>query len=155
MQKNALIGVIEAWMNDSSFFLVDVRINQNNDIVVEFESDSEPVTIEDCIALTRHIEAQFDREVEDYSLEVGSAGFGQAFKVLRQYEMNVGEAVDVLARDGKKWTGILCDVTAEGFGLEVTRKVKLPDAKKPVLQTETLHFTYEDVNQVKNVVTFS
>jgi ribosome maturation factor RimP len=33
-----------------------------------------PITIDDCVALTRHIRTQFPPEPEDYSLEVSSPG---------------------------------------------------------------------------------
>ena len=62
---------------------------------------AEGVWIEDCVALSRHIEDGLDRDETDFELEVGSAGLGQPFKVLRQYEIHVGDDVEVLTAEGK------------------------------------------------------
>ena len=35
--------------------------------------DDAGVTIDDCVALSRHIESKLDRDKEDFSLTVGSA----------------------------------------------------------------------------------
>ena len=59
------------------------------------------VWIEDCVALSRFIEERLSRDEEDYELEVGSAGLGQPFKVPRQYEIFVGEEVEVMEASGK------------------------------------------------------
>ena len=60
-------------LGDGSAFLVGVTVAPDNTIVVTIDDDDR-VDIEFCEKLHRDIEACFDREVEDYSLEVGSAG---------------------------------------------------------------------------------
>lgn len=154
MQIEAVKKVIEEWMNGTSFFLVDLTINRDNDIKVEFESEDEDIDIEDCVSLSKHIEANFDREAEDYSLEVGSAGLGQPFKVLKQYEINIGNEVEVISKDGKKQKGILMSANSESFGLEVLMKVKNEGSKRPVEINVLKMYRYDEVKSVKYVVHF-
>jgi len=155
MQKEAIIKVVEEWMEESSFFLVDVKISPDNNIAVEFESESDDVTIEDCVSLSQFIESRFDRNVEDYALEVGSAGLGQPFKVLKQYEINLGNEVEVVTKDGKKQKGILKTVNKESFSLEVTCMVKTENSKRPVNTLVMKMFRYEEVKSVCYILQFS
>ena len=85
----------------SDYFLVDVTVSTSNHIVVEIDNQ-DGVNIDFCAELSRHIESQLDREVEDYELEVGSAGLTAPFKVIEQYHKNKGNEVDVLTKEGKK-----------------------------------------------------
>jgi ribosome maturation factor RimP len=155
MLKEAIIKVVEEWMEGSSFFLVDVKISPDNDIAVEFESESEDVTIDDCVDLSKFIESKFDRDVEDFSLEVGSAGLGQPFKVLKQYEINIGNEVEVLTRDGKKQKGILKTADKESFSVEIACKVKTELSKRPVNTLILKMFRYDEVKSVRYVLQFS
>ena len=58
-------------MEGTDLFLVDVRISKDNNIVVEIDSDTS-VDIDECIRLNRLVESEFDRDEEDYELEIGS-----------------------------------------------------------------------------------
>ena len=55
-------------------FLVDVSVSKDNDIVVTIESEEGKIELDDCVALSRYFETQFDREKEDYSLTVTRGG---------------------------------------------------------------------------------
>ena len=93
-------------MASSSNYLVDVAVQPGNIIVVEIDND-ESVCIDDCVELSRYLEDHLDRDVEDFELEVGSAGITSPFKVLRQYQKNIGNEVEVLLTAGVKLTGVL------------------------------------------------
>ena len=71
--------------------------------------------------------------MEDYELEVGSAGLTAPFKVRRQYLKNVGNTVEVLTSDGRKLRGTLAAVADEGFTLRCRTKEKAPGQKRPVI----------------------
>ena len=101
IDRQALIDVISANLGDD-LFLIDVTVSRDNTIVVEIDACERSVTIDDCVALTRAVEAEFDRDVEDYELEVGSAGLTAPFKVTAQYHKNIGNPVEVLTADGRK-----------------------------------------------------
>ena len=153
IDKKKLTDLVEDAINGTSLFLVDVQINPGNSIVVEIDS-AEGVDIDSCAEITRKIELEFDRDVEDYELEVGSAGLTSPFKVRGQYEKNIGNEVEVLTCDGRKLKGILTQVEDATFTIEVTRKVKEPGAKRPVETIEPIAIDYNDTKYVKYLIQF-
>ncbi len=142
-------------MAGTDLFWVDIAISGDNDISVEIDSAT-GVDIDACAAITRAVEAVFDRDAEDYSLEVGSAGLTSPMKVRGQYDKNVGNDVEVLTRDGRKIHGVLTAV-AEGdihdtdidFTVETSVKVKEPGAKRPVIKTEPVELNSKNCKYVK------
>lgn len=121
-------------------FLVDVSVSDDDEIVVEIDSDGS-VDIDACCALTRFIEERLPRDEEDYALEVGSSGLTSPFKCLRQYRKNIGREVEVLAA-GRKLVGTLLEVTDEGISLELPAKGR----KQPA---ETLSLAFADIKYAK------
>ena len=98
IEKKTVCQIVDEWLEDKEYFLVEVIISPDDKIVVEIDH-KEGVWIEDCVELSRYIESRLNREDEDYELEVGSAGIGQPFKVLQQYVNHIGKEVEVLAKD--------------------------------------------------------
>ncbi len=140
-------------MEDKDYFLVDITVSPDDKIVVEIDH-AEGVWIDDCVELSRYIESKLNREEEDYELEVGSAGIGQPFKVLKQYLIHVGKDVEVMTKDGKKWTGILADANEENFTVTVEVKVKPEGAKRPKLIEQNITFTYDEIKYTKYLISF-
>lgn len=103
IDKSVVKAVVEEWLQDKEYFLVDIEVSPDDKIVVEIDH-VDGVWIEDCVELSRYIESRLSRDEEDYELEVGSAGLGQPFKVPQQYINFIGKEVEVLDRDGKKST---------------------------------------------------
>jgi ribosome maturation factor RimP len=153
IEKSVVRQLVEEFIADSDRFIVDVKVSKDNAITVEIDSN-EGVMIDDCVALTHFIESKLDRDVEDYELEVGSAGLSSPFKVLEQYRKYEGSEVEVLDAEGKKHHGVLKDVTDSTFGLEVINKVKPEGAKRKVEVTETLTFEYDKIKYTKYTIRF-
>lgn len=133
IDKHQLTAVVEQALDGSDYFVVDVRVSPSNEISVEIDCP-EGVDIDTCARVTRAVESAFDRDVEDYQLEVGSAGLTAPFKVRGQYLKNIGNDIDVLTRDGRKLHGVLTGVSEDGetFTFETPEKVKEPGKKRPV-----------------------
>ena len=153
IDRNVVSGIVNEWLEDKEYFLVDVCVNPNDKIVVEIDH-AEGVWIDDCVELSRFIESKLDREEEDYELEVGSAGIGQPFKVLQQYLVHIGKEVEVLTRDGKKLEGVLKDANEENMTVTVQKKVKPEGAKRPKLVEEDVTYTYNDIKYTKYLISF-
>lgn len=151
ISKEFVESVVNEWLADKDYFLVDVTISADDSIVVVIDH-AEGVWIEDCADLSRFIESRLDREEEDFELEVGSAGLGQPFRVRRQYEIHVGKPVETQTRDGHKYQGILTAVDDEGFTVEVETRVKPEGAKRPRKELVAMHFTFEEVAYTKYVI---
>ena len=143
IDKTIVNQIVTEFLDDKDCFLVDVTVQPGNFIVVEIDSEV-GVDIDTCCAISRHIEDNLDRDVEDYELEVGSTGLTAPFKVLRQYQKNVGNEVEVLA-GGKKMVGVLLQANQENFTIQVAKKIK--GQKQPVL--EEIVLTYPEVKYTK------
>lgn len=136
------------------FFLVDVTVSKENDIVVTVESENGIVELEDCVSLSRYFETRFDRETEDYSLTVSSAGLDQPFKVFRQFEKAVGSKVEVSLKGGKKLVATLAEADPESITLKYTAKEAVEGKKKKELVEHVDRFTMDQVNAVRPYISF-
>lgn len=153
IEKSVVIQRVNEWLEDKDYFLVDVSVTPDNRIVVEIDH-AEGVWIEDCVELSRFIESGFDREKEDFELEVGSAGIGQPFKVLQQYVNHIGKEVEVLTAEGKKLSGLLKEATEDEMTLTISKKVRLEGEKRPKLVDEDLTFSYDEIKYTKYLINF-
>lgn len=153
IDRNVVSGIVNEWLEDKEYFLVDIEVTPDNKIVVEIDH-AEGVWIDDCVELSRFIESKLDREEEDFELEVGSAGIGQPFKVLQQYLIHIGKDVEVLTKEGKKMAGILKEANEENFTLTVQKKVKPEGAKRPKLVDEDITFVYSEIKYTKYIISF-
>lgn len=153
IDKNIVKEIVEEGLANSDSFLVDVMVRPGNIIVVEIDNE-EGIDIDECVTLHRFIESKLDREVEDYELEVGSAGITQPFKVLRQYQKNIGNEVEVLSKDGRKLTGVLKDANEEFFTVGVLAKVKIEGEKRKKEVETDLNFKYEEIKHCKYLIRF-
>ncbi|MBD5277816.1 MAG: ribosome assembly cofactor RimP [Bacteroides sp.] len=133
IDKKELEAFVEEQLKDTEYFLTDLKVSPSNEITVEIDSMT-PGDIEECVRLTRAIEEAFDRDVEDYELEVGTAGLTSPLKVKRQYDKYVGQDLEVLTTDGRKLHGMLRSTDDNGIVLITEQKVKKEGQKKPVIE---------------------
>ena len=102
MNASVILDAINDEIVARGFFIVDISVSKDNDIVIIIESEEGVVELDHCVGISRYFETKFDRETEDYSLTVSSAGLDQPFKVLKQYQKAVGTKVEVSLKGGKK-----------------------------------------------------
>ena len=153
ISKDSIYQEIEKFLIDTDYYLVDVKNTPDNRISVEIDS-FQGVSIEFCMKLNKQIEAQFDREVEDYELEVSSAGLTEPFKVLKQYQKNIGNEVEVLTKTNIKFNGLLKEADENKFILEIEKLEKPIGSKRKIIVNETITFTYEEIKTTKYIIRF-
>lgn len=152
IDKQLVESISEEWLETAgNYFLVDVSVTPDNVVSVEIDHP-EGVWIDDCVSLSKFIESKLDREIEDYELEVGSAGIGQPFKVLQQYINHIGQEVEVLPKTGAKLKGILTAADEEGFTIETQKKMVVEGSKRAKLVDVEIRYTHSEVKYVKNVI---
>jgi len=81
INRDVIRELVEAFLKESNNYLVDIIVNPGNSIMVEIDND-EGVAINDCEALSRYIESNLDREIEDFDLTISSAGLTSPLKPL-------------------------------------------------------------------------
>jgi ribosome maturation factor RimP len=153
IEREKIVRLVEDKLTSPDTYLVDVIVKPGNLIVVEIDSD-QAVGIDDCVALSRYLESQLNREEEDFELEVGSAGITSPFKVLRQYLKNVGNEVEVLLKSGVKLTGVLKSAGEKGLTLSVEKKVKPEGAKRKLTIEEEQQYPYDEIKYTKYLIRF-
>ena len=153
INKDTVRSIVEEWLDDKEYYLVDIEISPDDRIVVEIDH-ADGVWIEDCVELSRFIEDHLSRDEEDYELEVGSAGLGQPFKVAQQYHCFVGKDVEVLDADGKKYKGVLKAVEGNDFTVTVQEKQKVEGKKRPQLVDTDHTFQMDKVKYTKYLINF-
>lgn len=155
IDKELLKKTVADAIEGTDMFIVDVRVAPDNVLTVTVDSPS-GVDIDSCIAITRAVESTFDREVEDYELEVGSAGVTAPFTVAQQYEMNVGNAVEILTRDGRKLHATLTGVDAECRNITVTvpTKVRAEGSKRPHVEDVEQTIAVSDIKSIVREIKF-
>lgn len=153
IEKSVVSQLVEEKLAFSDNFLVDIVIKPGNLIIVEIDND-EGVCIDDCAELSRYLEEHLDRDVEDYELEVGSAGITSAFKVLRQYVKNIGNEVEMLLKNGVKLAGVLKSADETGVVVTVEKQIKPEGAKRKVTVQEDQSYTFDEIKYTKYLIRF-
>lgn len=153
MDRKKIIEFINNRINRTDFFLVDVHLKPGNIIKVYIDKP-DGITIDECVELSRDFNATFDRDVEDYDLQVSSPGLDMPLKVKGQFEKNLGKEVQVIQDDGKKLKGILEGYNEKELKLSVTTKEKAEGSKKKKTVTRETMININNIKAVKAIISF-
>ena len=155
MKISDIIDAIGGEIVARGCFIVDISVSKDNDIVLTIESEKGKIELDDCVSLSRYFETKFDRDVEDYSLTVSSAGLDQPFKVFKQYEKALGSKVEVSLKGGKKMVAVLEAADEESITLKYSVKEAVEGKKKKELVEHVDRYTMDQVNAVKPFIEFN
>lgn len=153
IDKKKVESIVGEWLEGKEYFLTDLTVSDDDRIVVEIDH-KDGVWIDDCVELSRFIEGKLDRNDEDYELEVGSAGIGQPFKVHRQYENHVGDAVEVHTISREKLKGVLKAVGENGITVTMKVKFKPEGAKRAKMVDEDRTLGFQEIDTCQAVIDF-
>jgi ribosome maturation factor RimP len=134
-------------------FLIDFDVLDNNTIRIVIDGDK-GVLVEDCIFVSRAIEHNLDREEEDFSLEVTSAGATSPLSHKRQYKKNIGRTVAIKANNNQKFEALLTDVDDDGIKLEWKTREPKPIGKGKVTVKKEAKLAYNDILETKVKIKF-
>ncbi|MFI3268953.1 MAG: ribosome assembly cofactor RimP [Rikenellaceae bacterium] len=144
-------------LGDGALYVVECSCSGANEVELLVDSDTK-VSIDDCITLSRAVEAEFDRDVEDFSLTVASAGIGSELKLLRQFTRLIGRSVEVLLKSGIKVVGELTEATEEAIKVKFERRETTETSsgkrKKVTVEVEE-RYTFGEIKSVKEYLDFS
>jgi len=142
----------EAFQEYNSLFLISLNISDQNHILIVIDGD-EGVSVDDCIAVSRAIENNLDREEEDFSLEVASSGVSEPLKFPRQYQKNIGRKLEVTTKTDK-FVGNLTGVKEDGIVLSWKAKEPKPIGKGKVTVDKEAKIAFQEIEKAKVVITF-
>ncbi|MGB1040992.1 MAG: ribosome assembly cofactor RimP [Flavobacteriales bacterium] len=153
--KEQVLELINEKLEENpDFYLVDLKINNANKIYVEIDHNRDPISINDCIAFSRQVEHNLDREIEDFELEVTSPGLSQPFKVQQQYKKNEGKEVKILLNSSKTIQGIMEEVNEKGILLTNETKERLEGKKKKIKVKHEYNLAFDEIKETKIIVKF-
>ena len=153
IEKSKVIELAERAMQDTDMFVVECSISPANEIELTIDSDTS-VGIDACVDLSRKVEAELDRDEEDYSLLVGSAGIGSELKSVRQYRKLIGRSVEVLLLSGIKVLARLDEVTDEGITIFYEEKQVVEGYKRKQLVQVTHTYPFSEIKYTKEYLDF-
>lgn len=145
IEKVKILELVQDALSDSDKFLVNLKITTDNRIYIDLDGDS-GITIDDCIAVSRAIENNLDREEEDFELNVSSAGADSPLKLPRQYKRHIGRDLWVETIAQESFEGKL----TEADDNQITVKTK--GTKKAAPKMVTL--PYNEIKTAKIVIKF-
>lgn len=141
----------EVLAQNPELFLVSLKIGSDYSVHIIIDGDN-GVTLKDCMTISRHIEHQMDRDENDFSLEVASAGVGSPLINLRQYSKNIGRKLEVSFSEGPNVSGVLVAADSETFTLEWKQREPKPVGKGKITVTKNKKLTYDAVVNSKVVI---
>ncbi|PHQ31126.1 ribosome assembly cofactor RimP [Leeuwenhoekiella nanhaiensis] len=143
----------EAFEEYNSLFLIDFTVKGANEIRVVIDGD-EGVTVQDCMNVSRKVEHNLDREEEDFSLEVMSAGATEPLINKRQYKKNIGRDLEVKLEDGSKVAGTLDAADDEKISLSWKERVPKEVGKGKMTVEKKEEIAYDVISQAKVKIKF-
>lgn len=134
-------------------FLIDFDVLADNSIKIVIDGDN-GVLVEDCMFISRAIEHNLDREEQDFSLEVLSAGATTPLTHKRQYFKNLGRTLSVKTTDNKTIEGKLTQADEDKILLEWKAREPKPVGKGKVTVKKQAEMTYDTISQAQVVIKF-
>ena len=144
----------QALEENPSLFLIDMSISTDNKIRIILDGDT-GVTVEDCIAVSRAIEHNLDREEEDFSLEVMSAGVSEPLTISRQYKKNIGRNLKVKTDKGETIEGEIVQANEDAVSLTWKAREPKPVGKGKVTVQKEAVIPYNEIVEAKVMITFN
>ncbi len=133
-----------------SIFIVSIDISSANHIKVILDGDT-GVSIEQCISVSRNVEHNLDREIEDFSLEVTSFSLSDALEMERQFMKYINKNIIVVLTDSnKKIEAKLLKYMPNEIEIELILTKKQIKAKVEPLLT----VSFDDIKEVKSLISF-
>lgn len=144
--KEYILELANNHLNNGSIYITSVKVAADNHISVLIDGD-EGVTIKDCVALSRAIEGQLDREKEDFSLEVSSHGATSPLILTRQYKKHIGRDFEIKLLDGNKLEGTLVDFNEKYLILSFTVRENKTIGKGKVDVIKQLNVDFDKIKE--------
>ena len=153
MQKEVEKLLNEALAEKPHLFLIDLSITGANQIRVIIDGDN-GVSVQDCMDVSSAIEHNLDREEQDFSLEVLSAGVSEPLTMVRQYKKNVGRSLQ-LTTENDTIEGELTEVTEDAVTLKWKAREPKPVGKGKVTVKKEATVPYNDIVEAKVMIKFN
>jgi ribosome maturation factor RimP len=135
--------------NNGPLFITGIKIGSDNQINVFLDGDN-GVTISDCVALSRYLEKNLDRDTQDFSLDVSSHGALNPLVSKRQYAQHVGREVAItLVENNEVIEGTLTNFVNDELTIEHTAREDKPIGKGKITVTHQRVIHFDKITETK------
>jgi ribosome maturation factor RimP len=156
IQEELIVQLVREKLEGTGKFLVEVKVKPSNKIHIFIDDEEKGLAVGDCVELSRFIESQLNREVEDFELEVSSPGLDQPMLVFKQFIKSIGRQVAVIQKDGIKHVGKLIAADEQGITVEKTTRERTDASKKKKeLITEHIQIRFPEIKETRKMVSFN
>ena len=153
INKDKIESLIAEKLSEGDYFVVSLDISTTNQIKLLVDS-MQGITIEECVAFSRAIEHNLDREVEDFELMVASPGLSSPLVVKQQYEKNIERELNIQLKDKTKIKGVLIAVLEDSIEVHEEKRVKIEGEKKKQLVKQEHTIKLVDIESALIVIKF-
>ncbi len=155
VSSEEITSALADFLQTTEAFVVEVDVLPSFDIHVVIDRNA-GVPLSMCEEASHILETYLEanHSEDNYSIEVSSAGIGCVLKVKGQYLKNIDNEVEVTLPNGSHVKGTLKSADDEGFSVDIVEKVKLEGAKKKTDVVRSQYYKYNEVKQVKDIISF-
>ena len=152
--KEKVQGLLDdALAERQDLFLVNLSISDSFKISVDLDGDK-GISLQVCIDISIVVESNLDREEQDFSLEVASAGLSSPLKFVRQYKKNIGRTLKVKTISSEEIEATLLAVDDEKITLEWQAREPKKVGKGKETVDKKADILYEDIKEAIVIVSF-
>ena len=152
--RNKITEILKEYFKKrKDLFLIDFELSLGNKVNVTIDGDN-GVTVDDCVQLSRSLENNLDRDSEDFSLEVSSAGANTPLVHRRQYVKNIGRILNLVTCDNEKYEAVLKDASDQNILLEWKTREPKPIGKGKVTVQKSVKINYNNIDSARIKLVF-
>jgi|TARA_B110000240_G_scaffold18757_1_gene19126 ribosome maturation factor RimP len=153
MDQTAVKATVEeALALNESLYLIELSISINNKVQVVVDGDN-GVSLSETMRISRAINDNFDREVEDFSLEVSTPDIAHPLKIKRQYIKNLNRILKVKTEEDElEGTLVVADEDKIVLQWKIREPKEIGKGKVTVEKTATLE--YNEIKEAKVKILF-
>ncbi|MFN8256846.1 MAG: ribosome assembly cofactor RimP [Bacteroidales bacterium] len=155
IKKDEIYKIVSQNISGSEITIVDIQVGNSNNIRIVLDA-LKGVNIEDCVKINRLIESNFNRDTEDYQLEVSSYSISDPFIIPLHYIKNLDRQVEIQLKNGRLIKGLLKKVTFDENGVNIIgielsnkKKIKEEGKKKKIEIEELTKVDYSEIQKAK------
>ena len=149
----ALRREVEALLEGTDLFVVELKVSLANEIEVVLDSDT-ALDLDTLADLNRRIEQTLNRDADDFQLTVSSAGVGQPLRLLRQYRKLIDQSLEVVLTSGVKLLAVLREVHDDAVVVEYPEKVSVEGKKRKETITVRREIPLTEIKTACEYLTF-
>lgn len=143
----------EALAARPDLFLIEFTVSDANKILVILDGDN-GINLQDCIDVSRAIDANIDKEEFDFGLDVMSSGVSRPLTLPRQFVKNIGRKIQIKTSDNLDFEATIVTANESEVSLEwQAREPKKTGKGKETVQ-KSLILPYSEIKEAIIVISF-